>query len=164
VGGEAVSSTTARSPRIGTPVGWDLLGLLGLALFVVGGTDFLLTWVPMRFGNPEWEFATITAAFGAVPATLLGLTLLLMRALQEGATMAARLWSVMLILWALGLVGVGVIYGLTLPLAARGFETPTVGVGLKKAIARTLVQLLVYTIVMIWLGIRGLKLSRSATS
>jgi hypothetical protein len=140
------------------------LGLLGFALFAVGGTDFLLTWIPARFGNPEWEFATITAAMSAMPASLLGLTLLLVMSLEKEAPVPARIWSVALILWALALVGVAVIYGLTLPLAARGFAEPTVGIGLKKAIVRTLVQLSVYTIMMLWMGIRGLRLARSVTT
>ena len=70
VGGERVSSTsTSRSAgRFVPPVAWDLLGWLGFALFVVGGADFLLTWFPERFGNPEWEFGTITASLNAMPA------------------------------------------------------------------------------------------------
>jgi hypothetical protein len=163
VGGEKVSSTGASrsAGRYSPQVAWDLLGLLGFALFVVGGSDFLLTWIPARFGNPEWEFATITAAMSAMPASVLGVTLLLVTSLQRESAISARLWSVVLLGWAAWLIGVAVIYALTLPLAANGFAHPTVGVGLKKAIVRTAVQLAVYPVVMVWIGVRGLRLARA---
>jgi hypothetical protein len=165
VGGERVSSTgTSRSiGRYSPQVAWDLLGLLGFALFVVGGSDFLLTWFPARFGNPEWEFGSITAALNAIPAALMGVTLLLVWALQGESKVWARVLSIVLAVWAVGLVALAVIYGLTLPLAAKGFAVPNVGVGLKRAIARTLVQLVVYPSVMMWMAVRGFRQARSIT-
>jgi hypothetical protein len=166
VGGERVSSTsTSRSAgRFVPPVAWDLLGWLGFALFVVGGADFLLTWFPERFGNPEWEFGTITASLNAMPASLMGLTLLLVWALHDEAPGRARIFSTVLLVWAVALLALAVVYGLTLPLAVRGLSVPEIGVGLKRAIARTLVQLAVYPIVMAWMGIRGFRLARSITA
>jgi hypothetical protein len=165
VGGEKVSSTsTSRSAgRFVQPIAWDLLGLLGFALFVVGGSDFLLTWVPERFGNPEWEFGTITAALNVMPASLLGLTLLLVTALMKESALGAKMLAVVLILWAVALFAMAVVYGLTIPLAAKGFGVPQVGLGLKKAIVRSLVQLVVYPTVMLWMGVRGLRQARSIT-
>jgi hypothetical protein len=49
----------------------------------------------------------------------------------------------------------------TIPLAAKGFEVPNIGLGLKRAIGKSLVQLVVYPVIMAWMGIRGLKLARS---
>ena len=166
VGGEKGSSTsTSRSAgRFVPPVAWELLGWLGLALFLVGGADFLLSWFPARFGNPEWEFGTITAALNAMPASLMGVTLLLLWALHEESPGWARGLSAVLLLWAVILLALAVIYGLTLPLAAKGLSVPNIGVGLKRAIARTLVQLVVYPIVMAWIGLRGFKLARSITA
>lgn len=163
VGGESVSSTSpSRSAgRYGPSVAWDLLGLVGFALFVVGGTDYLLAWFPPRFGNPEWEFGTITAAFNAMPAALLGLTLLLVTSLASGSAVWARILSIVLLLWAAFVLAMAVIYGLTLPLAARGFADPNLGVGLKRAIIRTLVQIAVYAVVMLLMGVKGLKLART---
>jgi hypothetical protein len=145
-------------------VGWDLLGLLGFGLFVVGGTDFLLSWFPARFGNPEWEFGTITAALNGMPVPLMGLTLLLVAVLESESAVWARILSVLLLVWAVALVGLAVIYGLTIPLAAKGFEVPNIGLGLKRAIGKSLVQLVVYPAIMAWMGIRGLKLARSVNS
>lgn len=164
VGGESVSSTSRSAGRYSRSVAWDLLGLLGFALFVVGGTDFLLSWFPARFGNPEWEFGTITAALNSMPAPLMGLTLLLVAALEGESAVWARVLSVVMLMWAVALVGLAVIYGLTIPLAARGFEVPNIGLGLKRAIGKSLVQLLVYPIIMVWMAIRGLRLARTVNS
>ena len=166
VGGETVTSTSGSRSAYFSLVNasWGLLGLLGFALFVVGGFDFLLNFYPARFGNPEWEFGTITGALNAMPAALLGLTLLLVAALVAESAVRARIFAVVLLLWAVFLIAMAVIYGLTLPLAARGFEVPNVGVGLKRAISRSLVQLAVYPLVMLWMGLRGLKHARAITS
>jgi hypothetical protein len=166
VGGESVSSTSpSRSAgRYGRSAAWDLFGLLGFALFLVGGTDFLLSWFPARFGNPEWEFGTITAALNGTPVPLMGLTLLLVAVLESESVVWARILSVLMVVWAVALVGMAVIYGLTLPLAARGFETPNIGIGLKRAIVKSLVQLVVYPVIMVWMGIRGLRLARTLNS
>ena len=131
---------------------------------MVGGTDFLLSWFPARFGNPEWEFGTITAALNSMPAPLMGLTLLLVAVLESESAVWARILSVLLLVWAVALLGLAVIYGLTIPLAAKGFEVPNIGLGLKRAIGKSLVQLVVYPIIMLWMGIRGLKLARSANT
>jgi hypothetical protein len=164
VGGEAVSSTARPAGRYVHPVAWDLLGLLGFALFAVGGTDFLLAWFPARFGNPEWEFGTITAALNNMPAPLMGLTLLLVAALQSESVVWSRILSVVMLVWAVVLVGLSVIYALTIPLAAKGFEVPNIGLGLKRAIGKSVVQLVVYPVAMLWMGVRGLKLASSSNT
>lgn len=166
VGGETVSSTSGSRSSYFSLVNasWGLLGLLGFALFIAGGSDFVLAFVPARFGNPEWEFSTITGALNVMPASLMGLVLLLVSAAVAESAVRVRILSVMLLLWAVFLIAMAVIYGLTLPLAARGFDVPNVGVGLKRAIFRSLVQFAVYPIVMLWLGARGLKLARTITA
>lgn len=166
VGGEVVTSTSGSRSTVaaGSQVAWSLLGLVGFALFVVGGTDFLLNFWPARFGNPEWEFGTITGALNSMPASLLGLTLLLASGIVAESAARVRICAIVLLLWAVFLVAMGAIYGLTLPLAVKGFAVPNVGTGLKRAIFRSLVQLVVYPIVMAWMGIRGLKSARSITS
>ena len=166
VDGEAVTSTRgSRSSDFGSLLGaWSFLGWVGVAFLVVGGFDFLLTFVPARFGNPEWEFGTVTSALNGVPVPLLGATLLLLAAWANESVVGVRLLAALLILWGAAILGLAVIYGLTLPLAMRGFADPNIGLGLKRAIARSLVQLVVYPLVMLWLGVRGLRLARSITS
>src|SRR5207245_6313338 len=59
---------SARSPLAPAPdFGWLLLGWIGLAFALIGGGDVLLTWVPMHFGSPEWEFGTITSSLDGMP-------------------------------------------------------------------------------------------------
>jgi hypothetical protein len=53
--------------------GWYLLGWIGLAFALVGGFDLALIWIPLGFGNPEWEFGTVSATLDGLPVTTLGL-------------------------------------------------------------------------------------------
>jgi hypothetical protein len=66
---------------------WAVLGWIGLAFLVVGGSDFALVWFPLNFGNPEWEFGTVTQSFNGLPILLLGLGLLV-----AGADQVGRRW------------------------------------------------------------------------
>ena len=157
-GGVATSNSGSRSSYSAlVNASFSLLGLLGFALFVVGGVDFLLNFYPLRFGNPEWEFGTITGALNAIPSSLVGLVLLLVSAVIHESAIRMRALAVVLLAWAAFLLAMGVIYGLTLPLAARGFADPGVGLGLKRAIFRSALQLAVYPAVMIWLAVRGFR-------
>jgi hypothetical protein len=98
-----------------------------------------------------------------MPVPLFGLTLLLLAAQAKESVIWVRILSVVFLVWAAGLLVMAVFYGLTLPIAAKGFVLPDIGIGLKKAIAKTLLQLLVYPLVLLWMGVRGLKSARAAT-
>lgn len=52
---------------------WIIVIVSGGALALIGWTDALLLWFPPNFGNPEWEFATTSTFFDAVPLGTIGL-------------------------------------------------------------------------------------------
>src|SRR6476619_312742 len=97
-GGVATSNSGSRSSYSAlVNASFSLLGLLGFALFVVGGVDFLLNFYPLRFGNPEWEFGTITGALNAIPSSLVGLVLLLVSAQLHESAIRVRALAVVLL-------------------------------------------------------------------
>ena len=136
---------------------WAALGWIGLVFLVVGGSDFVLTWIPTDFGNPEWEFGTVTASFDGLPVLVLGLGLLLVASQQ----LERRWWgtlgvavAVVLLIWVL--VGFA-LWAMNLSLALQTVPDE-LALGLRRAVAKTLVQsiafeaLLAYLIWQRWAG------------
>lgn len=140
---------------------WALLGWIGLTFLVVGGMDFALTWFPTDFGNPEWEFGTVTQSFNGLPIVVLGLGLLLASSIHTGRTWlswVAAVGASGLLLWVLA---GAVIWSMTVSIALRG--TPdAVLAGVQKAIARTAVQSVAYLILLGFLAWRGLGATRGS--
>jgi len=76
------------TPRARLPGGdvyrlWPLLFVAGAVFTIVGWGEVLLIWFPLHFGDPDWEFTTITRTFDLLPLGTVGLTLL-------GAAIIAR--------------------------------------------------------------------------
>lgn len=141
---------------------WAALGWIGLAFLVVGGADFALTWYPMDFGNREWEFGSVTASFNGLPILVLGLGLLLTSSVLTGR----RWWALLAALVAFGLlvwIVVGVVLWITtVPLALQTVPIE-VATGMKKAVAKTAVQSVVYPVLMAFIAMRALGAFRGRT-
>jgi hypothetical protein len=134
--------------------GWTVLGLAGFLFFVVGTADLLLLWYPAFFGDAVWEFGTITGMFNGLPAPTIGLAMLAASALARGKAGSARLLAVVLGLIALIVIVVAVLYLTDVPVALRGSGSdPLVLVGIKKAIAKTAVQALLYPVMLISMAV-----------
>lgn len=138
----SMSSDAARS--------WRMLGWIGLAFLTVGGADFVLTWLPVSFGNREWEFGTVTQSFNALPIVFFGIGIVM-----AAGERAGRDWwigvatgvAAILLVWVL--VGVG-LWLISVPLA---FATvpDNLALGLQKAAAKTALQALIYPAVLLYL-------------
>lgn len=122
---------------------WLILGWIGLAFLIVGGMDFALAWIPPRFGVREWEFATVTQSFNGLPILLLGVGLLTVASEETDR----RWWglvgsaaSAVLLLWVL--LG-AVIWAMSVSIALET-APENVAVTVRKAIAKTAVQAVVY--------------------
>lgn len=135
-------------------VGWQLLGGVGVVFVVVGGADLLLAVLPTGFGNPEWEFGTVTSVLDGMPVPTLGLVAVLAAARARGSRLA-RVVAVLLGLLALAVVAAAVLYATTVPIALRSVTEPVVRTGLLKAVAKTAVQCVVYPVGLTWLAVAG---------
>lgn len=126
---------------------WALLGWVGLTFLIIGGFDFALTWVPTNFGNREWAFGTVTQSFNGLPIVVLGLGLLLASSILTDRTWlawVAAIGAFGLLVWVL--VG-AVIWSMTVSIALS--STPEeVLLGIKKAIAKTAMQSVLYSVLL----------------
>src|SRR2546426_806988 len=107
----APAQSSARAPLPPAPdFGWLLLGSLGLVFTVVGGTDVLLTWVPVRFGNPEWEFGTVTSSLDGLPLVTMGLVLMLAAGTARGMRWVVRTVALVMVVLAVAIALAAVLY------------------------------------------------------
>lgn len=141
--------------------GWQLLGMLGVVFFLSGLLDLGMAGYPFMFGNPDWEFGTIASMLNALPVPMLGLTLLLASAVARGWALGIKLWSIVAIVAAVVILALIVIWALNLPLAFRTVQDPLPRLGLKKSVAKTLAQAVLYPAAFMWLGFKGWRLSRA---
>jgi hypothetical protein len=158
----ATETPKATIPRRAAPspsIGWEVLGWVGLAFFLIGGLDLAMGWVPARFGNPEWEFGTVSRTFDNLPITVLGLTMLLASAAARGIEWAIRATGLLALLLALFLFAGFVIYLLDVPVAFRAVGETAARSGLKRAVTKALLQGLIYPIALAAIGIKGIRLT-----
>jgi len=139
-----------------TRTAWKWIGWLGLVLAVVGLWDFGLTWYPLNFGTAEWEFATVTASYSGLPLPSMGLVALAASAVARGARWQVALLSILLV--ALGVI---LLLGLllfltTVPIALRAVDG-TALIGIKKAVAKTVMLAVMFPGAYIVAGISGLR-------
>ena len=111
-------------------------------------------WFPVSFGTREWEFAAVTQSFNGLPILLLGLGLLVVASEQ----LERRWWGLVatgvaggLLLWILAGAALWA-SNVSLALSAVPEEVVT---GVRKAVAKTAVQSVVYTAVLAYLVWKG---------
>jgi hypothetical protein len=138
-------------------VGWYLLGAVGVGFAVVGSADLALVWYPPNFGNAEFEFGSVTSALNNLPIVVLGLTMWLGSGAARGQRWVVRLASLLLLLLTVAIAMGTVLYLTDVPLALRAEVEPLVLIGIKKSIAKTLVQAAVYCLVLTYVAVRGLR-------
>jgi hypothetical protein len=142
-------------------LGWYLLGGLGLVFAMVGGLDILLAWYPPDFGSAEWKFGTVTATLNSFPLLSLGLILLTVSGLARGRTWVVRTMLVVLALVVVVIIGCAALYLPQIGTAMGSASDPTVKMGLKRAITKTSVQLVLYPVLLGWIAVLALKRFRS---
>ena len=157
---EPARKGSARSPLAPAPdFGWLLLGWMGLAFALIGGWDVLLTWVPMHFGNPEWEFGTITSSLDGLPVLTMGLVLVLGAGAARGTRWLVRTMAVLLVALAVAILVAAALYATSVPIALKSVMDPVVKTGLKKAIAKTTTQAVVYPVAFAWIALQAWRRS-----
>lgn len=141
---------------------WTVAGWVGLLFLLVGGFDFGNTFWPLSLGSPEWEFGTITASLNGMPVPTLGLALLMASGLAAGRRWQVRLIGLVLAALVVLLVVMAFLYATNVPIALGAVTEPMGRLGLKKAIAKTAVQLVCYPAIFLVLAVWGWRRTRTS--
>lgn len=134
---------------------WAVVGELGAVLAIIGAVDIALAWYPFAFGNPEWEFGTVTTTLDGMPVLALGLALALGSALFLGKRILGRAVAVVFAVVGVALLGMALLYLTTLPIAWRSVSETLLQQGLLKAITKTMVQAVLYPAVFLGIAVQG---------
>ena len=134
-------------------LGWRVVGAVGAALALLGGLDLVLLFVPARFGNVEWEFASISAGLNGLPVLTMGLALVTASGLARGSRLLTRGGAVLLGGLGLVIVGLALVYALTLPIALGSTDDPVAVVTIRKSVAKTVGQVIIYPTVTLMIAV-----------
>lgn len=130
----------------------------GLIFTLVGWVDLALFYYPARFGQPEWEFATVAQTMDALPLPTLGLLMFALAARASDARLAwRRLVAALAILAILFLAVLTIIFVLDIPVAMQALEraqqaaqaqgqaaNPAMRAGVKRVVAKVVVYAIGY--------------------
>lgn len=155
------SKTRQKGAEPAPELGWYLLGGLGLVFVLAAGMDILLAWYPTNFGMAEWKFGTVTATLLGFPLFALGIILLTASAMARGRIGLIRVMAVILILVVVALLACAAIYLPEVSTAIASVTEPSVKLGLKRGIAKTIAQLILYPLVFGWIALMALRRLRS---
>lgn len=122
---------------VGSEGAWRLLAWLSLLLLAAGLGDVAIALYPVRFGSPDWEFATIASIFAGLPLIAMGSFGLAAAAVGAGLRWLQVTSVVLLAALGAAVLGGTVLFLLDVPIALRSVP-PTILTGVKKAIAKTL--------------------------
>ena len=134
---EAGSSARELTPDAAQA--WRWVGWFALVLTLAGLGDWVLAWIPLRLGAPEWEFGTIVSSFSGLPLVTMGFAGLLGSAVARGVRWQVLVVASILLVWALVIIAATVIFLLDVPLALGSVEGPA-RLGIIKAILKTLMM------------------------
>jgi hypothetical protein len=115
---------------------WRWVGWFSLVLALAGIGDWILAWIPLRFGSPEWEFGTIAASFSGLPLVTIGFAGLLGSAVARGIRWQVITVSTVALIFSLMIAAALIIFLLDVPIAVRAVAGPA-RLGIAKAIAKT---------------------------
>lgn len=151
-------SSDRRPARSGS-VPWRLIGFAGLTFTLIGWTDVLLLGYPLRIGRPDWEFATVSGMFDALPLATIGMLLIVARFHVDGSRLARRLIGSALIVVVLGLCAAFILFGLSFATGIGAVDGDTqwllVRAGIKTSVAAS-----VYVILYILMALTLFRASR----
>jgi PAS domain S-box-containing protein len=131
---------------------WTATACVGAALTVVGWADLALLWFPLRFGRPEWEFATIGAHFDHMALGTAGVLLLALGIAHRGWWAPAQALAMASQLIAIGLVAVYAVFIVAAPQAWHNVAPqlePTIG----RAVRKVSVYAVGYAAAYTWLAV-----------
>lgn len=132
---------------------WDLVYVLGVAFAIVGGFDFFSQILPPRIGVIEWEFGAASSFFDTFPIFGIGVGFLLAGGLAKGHRWRVRLLALGCILLALIMWMTAGLFATVVPQSIGAAPTLVALTAVKKSVAKTAVQILVYPVALLWIGV-----------
>ena len=147
-----------RAPLDPSPdTGWYLLGGIGLVFAIVSLADLVLAFYPFAIGDAEWEFGTVTTVMDGLPLLTIGLGLALGAMVARGRLAGVRILSLVFGLIGVVLALLTIRYASHISAALGAVIEPSIKLGLKKAITKTLAQGTLYPIGFLWIALLGWK-------
>ncbi|MGH7559792.1 MAG: hypothetical protein ACRENB_02100 [Gemmatimonadales bacterium] len=140
-GSEAASALVPTPERA-----WRIAWWMGLVFFAVGAVDLLLVWYPPNFGTAEWEFGSSAAMLNGLPVPTLGALLMTASAVALGWSWYFWPGVAVLVLSFLAIVGAGILFGTTFPIALKAVTEPVLLTGIKKAVLKSFLQVGLYSV------------------
>jgi hypothetical protein len=131
--------------------GWMVVAVAGAALALVGWTDALLLWFPANFSDPEWEFATTSTFFDALPLGTIGLVAVAAAALNRSSRPVLLTLAVLFPLLFLFFVGAAGLFALATA-AAWGDVEPALRPVLERIVVKTSILSATYLALYAWVG------------
>ena len=144
-----------------TATAWAWLGWFGAVITTVGLGDIALTMYPFHLGVPEWEFGTIAAAVSGLPLVTIGLAALLGSMLARGRRVGVQVVAGLAMTLGILIIASMVIFALDIPVALR-VVTPEVSLGIRKAIAKTVMLGVVFSAGYLFAAVAALRHARRA--
>jgi hypothetical protein len=121
--------------------------------------DWVLAWIPMRFGSPEWEFGTVASTIAGLPLITMGFAGLLASAAARGIRWQLITVALAVLFFAMCVVFAFIIFLLDVPIAVRAVQG-IARVGMFKAIAKTSMLALLFSMVYVVAGVAALRFAR----
>ena len=147
------AATFAQNPDLA----WRAVGWLGLLLAVVGLGDFVLAFIPTAFHTPEWEFATVASVFAGLPLPTLGLAGMLAAGYARGRRRMVLGMGAVLFILALVFLWLLMLFVTDVPIALKSGAQPEVLLGLQKAIAKTILMGVAFSLAYLVAGFRAIR-------
>ena len=154
LGGLEASSARAQHTDAGRA--WRWLGWFALVLTIVGVGDWVLAWIPLRLGTPEWEFGTVVSSISGLPLVTMGFAGVMASAMARGVRWQIRTVGMLLLVWGLWVLAALIVFALDVPVALRAVDGPA-RLGIMKAIAKTLTTGGLFFVTYLVAGIAALR-------
>lgn len=146
----------AGAPRPNPDVAWGVIGPAGLVFSFLALVDLTLIWFPTRLEDGLWAIDALNAVMGGMPLLAVGLVLGYAAAMARGFRASLRFWSFIMVVVAGALVlGLG-LYFFRFAAVLNTMESLEARSAISEAAIRTGAQAVLYLMVLLWLGIKGL--------
>lgn len=151
------NAVSAELPS-GTPAWvWRFATFAGVIILLEVLGDLAIGAYPLQWGSLEWEFVAISQALSALPLVTVGLLLLVFGAVGSRRRIGIRVIGVLMLLFALVVIGSYGIFLLVVPPALKLVTQAAPRVGVLKVVAKTSLLAVGFTLLYVIAGVACLR-------